>query len=322
MGKVKGNEEEKKKPEVADDEPEDPPVVKKLKEIDDKYLEIEREMQKEMNELQKKYDEKQKPILEQRTKLLLDPADADDEDKKSGTPACKGFWLQAMNNLPQLGEAIEEWDEDVLLFLKDVTKSYVDDSDIDKGFKLQFHFAENEFFTNTVLEKEYHVEESCPYTGEINIKEIKATEIDWKEGKDVTVELVKKKVKGGGAKKAKQKGKESIEPRNSFFRIFFRNLTPESEIPEGFDPEEFGEDESDMDEEEIVEMIMDQDHDMGLEVKDNLIPYAVRYYTGEAAEDDSDFDEDEEEEDESDDEESSEDPKARGRKGGGAKKNK
>jgi len=47
--------------------------------------------------------------------------------------------------------------------------------------------------------------------------------INWKPGKDVTVEVVQKKVKGGGKKKQKAKAKQETVPRPSWFRIF-RNL--------------------------------------------------------------------------------------------------
>ena len=36
--------------------------------------------------------------------------------------------------------------------------------------------------------KEYEVVETSPYTGEMSAKEIKASSIDWKPGKDVTIE--------------------------------------------------------------------------------------------------------------------------------------
>merc|ERR1712151_1128943 len=106
----------------------------------------------------------------------------------------------------------------------DIKKSYLDDKDLHKGFKLSFHFVENPFFANDILWKEYHTEEASPYTGEMNTNLIEVSEIDWKAGKNVTVEKVAKKTKGGGAKKAKQKAKEKQEPRDSFFRNLFRRL--------------------------------------------------------------------------------------------------
>merc|ERR1712226_116718 len=105
-----------------------------------------------------------------------------------------------MKNLPDLEDTIQEWDEPVLAHLSDVRKSYLAE-DLNKGFRLTFHFVENPFFTNDVIWKEYHTQEASPYTGEIDTTEIKVSEIDWKPGKNVTVENVKQKAKGGGAKK-------------------------------------------------------------------------------------------------------------------------
>lgn len=312
MGKKKAEDPPK---EATQEEPEketveDSKVVKDLKELDDKYLAIERQYEKELQELQKKYNERQAPLLKERSNLLTDQAATqNEEDKACGTPALKGFWLQAMKNLPALEDQIEEWDEEVLEYCSDITKDYLDSNDLDKGFKLFFHFAPNPFFTNDVLWKEYHTEESSPYTGEIDTTEIKACEIDWKPGKNVTVETVKKKVRGGGAKKAKQKGKEKEEPRDSFFRVFFRNLKPDMPIPDDVNLEEMRalcDDEDEEDEEGLVDLLMENDYEIGCAVREQLIPYAVRWYTGEAAPDDEDYDEDEDEEDEEEDEEDEE----------------
>merc|ERR1719330_726160 len=144
-------------------------------------------------------------------------------------------------------------------------------------------------------------EETNPYCGEIEVEEIKCSEIRWKPGKNVTVEIVTKKVKGGGAKKQKQKGKEKEEPRPSFFRHFFRNMKPDSEL---------------------VEMLMQSDHEVGTVLRNCIIPWAVRWYTGEAAPDYEpmgDADADEESEEDDDDEESEEEAPPRRGKGGGPK---
>jgi len=124
---------------------------------------------------------------------------------------------------PACYSEIEEWDAPVLEHLSDIIKSYIDDDDLEKCFKLTFTFQENPFFTNTVLWKEYYVEEKSPYAKTLQYKETKVCEIYWKSGKNVTVEVVKNKKKGGGAKEKAQK-KEKEEPRDSFFRSFFRNL--------------------------------------------------------------------------------------------------
>merc|ERR1712113_881253 len=136
-------------------------------------------------------------------------------DKQEGTPQLEGFWKTAMKNHPGFEDIIEEWDEPVLDYLRNVEYELGAKA---HSFKLTFTFTENPYFTPNVLVTEYHCEESSPYNQEIDVKKVESTEIEWKAGKDVTVERIAKKVKGGGAKKAKQKGKETVEPRQSIFR--------------------------------------------------------------------------------------------------------
>merc|ERR1712039_7365 len=80
-------------------------------------------------------------------------------------------------------------------------------------------------------------------------------------------------------------------------------------LPEDIDPMEIamacGADEEDLDDEDCMKMVMENDHEVGQAIKDNVVPFAVRWYTGEAAPD-QDMDDDEDEEDEEDDEEEDE----------------
>eukprot|EP00928_Gymnodinium_smaydae_P072703 TRINITY_DN56004_c0_g1_i1.p1 TRINITY_DN56004_c0_g1~~TRINITY_DN56004_c0_g1_i1.p1 ORF type:complete len:335 (-),score=143.67 TRINITY_DN56004_c0_g1_i1:237-1241(-) len=299
---------------AGEEQVEDTPIIKELKVIDDKYLELEREYEREVAKLEALYTEKQRPLLEERATVLQAG-----ESDQTGTPAVADFWAKALANHPALEDAIEEYDMPVLAFIKDIKKENLDASDSSKGFKLTFEFAENPFFENATLEKEYITEEDSPYTGDINVVEVKSTKVDWKPGKDVTVELVKKKVKGGGAKKAKQ-AKEKQEPRPSFFRGFFRNLKPDMDLPDDINLD-LDEEDEDMDDENLMQMVMENDHEMGSAIRDNIIPFAVRWYTGEAAPEDDSFDEDEEEEseDDEDEESSEEDESPKGKKGAKAK---
>merc|ERR1712060_327562 len=200
----------------------------------------------------------------------------------------------------------------------DITSSPLDETNRNKGFKLTFSFVENPFFENTELFVEIHTDESNPYYGNVECKEIKACTIDWKAGKDVTVEKIAKKVKGGGAKKAKAKGKETIEARQSFFGRFMNVKEGELEKDDLMKvlPPEAAEELDDMEDEDVCEMVMEQLADAFNAVQENIIPWAVRWYTGEADPNDSD-DEDDEDDDEESEEEPPPKPKA---KGGKAKK--
>jgi len=323
--KAEPKKEEPKEPEKpeAEEKPEDPPSVKHLKEIDDKHLALQKEYEADVQKLLVEYTKKQQPLLEERKQVLTVPQDG---GPVTGTPVLSGFWLKAMQNHPAFEETVQEWDEPVLEFLTDIEKLQ-NEEDSGKGFKLTFRFLENPYFENTEIVKEYVTEESCPYRQEIEVKEIKSGDITWKAGKNVTVEKVAKKVKGGGAKKQKKKGQEKEEPRPSFFRDFFRNLKPGMEMPEDAKAQLAGmmdgEDDDPEADEEMLAYIMDNDYEVGCALRDNLIPFAIRWYTGEAAPDferGEDDDEDSEEEDlDDDEEESSEDEAPKGRGKGGAK---
>jgi len=297
---------------------EDTPIVKELKEIDVRYLAIEKEYEKELAKLRAKFEEKQQPLLNTRKDKLSAPVA---NGPSTGTPALPDFWVQALKNHP-IGEVIMEWDEPVMSHLQDITKDITDAENPEKGFKLSFHFAENDWFEHKVLAVTFDTEEPDPYNGEQKVNSVKCEpeSIEWKAGKDITVEKIVKKVKGGGAKKAKQKGKEKEEPRESFFRLFFRSLKADDEVPDDirqlYDSGEDDEEDEDMDME--MEDILDQTFEMGCGIRDQIIPFAVRWYTGEASPDDDDDDDDEDEEeedDDDDDEESDDEPPAKGKKG-------
>merc|ERR1712118_28199 len=112
---------------------------------------------------------------------------------------------------------------------------------------------------------------------------------------------------------------QTEEPRDSFFRNFFRSLKKGEPLPDDVDANELrgmmGEesDDEDADDDQLVEMLMEQDHEIGSACKDNIVPFAVRWYTGEASPEEDDFDEDGEEED-SEDESDSEEETPKGKK--------
>lgn len=81
-------------------------------------------------------------------------ADTTEEDIK-GVPK---FWLMALKNHLDIAELITERDEEALASLKDIRLEYLPSST--PGYKLSFHFAPNEFFTNDVLTKTYIYEVS------------------------------------------------------------------------------------------------------------------------------------------------------------------
>ena len=209
-----------------------------------------------------------------------------------------GFWGTVIEHHHLMQEEITEKDQGVLRHLQEVAwEPLVEEGK--EGFKLKFFFEENPYFDNEVLEKTYVMKADEDDV----LEEAVGTEIAWKKGKNVTVKVMKKKVK--------KKGKESGPPitktvkEDSFFNFF--------DPPDVAALEELDEDED----EEAIEQLQDlieEDYEMGCCVKDEIIPHAVRWYTGEAygSEDedesgDEDGSEDEEDSEEYSDEDSEED---------------
>merc|ERR1712048_1089596 len=117
-----------------------------------------------------------------------------------------------------------------------------------------------------------------------NIVGCTGCKIDWKSGKNVTEKTVKKEQNN------KRKGQSRVVTKTVKNDSFFNFFSP-PEVPEG-------EEEDDED----IQTLLEADFEMGHFIRDQLIPRAVLYFTGEADDEDDDYDDDD------DDLESDEDP--------------
>ena len=148
---------------------------------------------------------------------------------------------------------------------KEILKKLIDlkcESQENGNFTLIFTFEPNDYFTGTELKKEFILDE------ESEIKEIKCTEIDWKsDDKNPTIEI-KKKMKNKKTKEIKTVTKR--ENVASFFGTF-KNMTKNED-------DKNKNDDDDDEEDEDEEMTIDEQYDMGLQFKEEIIPYAIEYY--------------------------------------------
>lgn len=188
--------------------------------------------------------------------------------------------MRAMLNHGGIARLIQEKDRPILMHLQDIqcdlhTTGY--------GFDLTFTFEKNDYFKNAQLKKTFVM------TRQNIIEKCEGTEIEWKDGKDVTKKKIKKKQK---AKKG-QPGKTITKTvdQESFFN-FFKTITmpDEKELAEGKKPEKADKDDDEEGEnaEKDVGELMDDDYDLGTEFKDQLIPLALEYYLEVIEEDDED----------------------------------
>ncbi|KAL2906921.1 Nucleosome assembly protein 1 2 [Bienertia sinuspersici] len=243
-----------------------PPKVQKrvevLRQIQSEHDELEEKFFEERRALEDKYQKLYQPLYNKRYEIVNgvvevdgvtnEPAADEGADKAAEEKGVPNFWLTAMKTNEVLGESIQERDEEALKFLKDIKWTRIDlpkddtqKGDASKGFKLEFFFDPNPFFTNPVLTKTYYmIDEDEPI-----LEKATGTEIEWCPGKCLTQKLLKKKPKKG-SKNAKPITK--TETVDSFFNFF----SP-PEVPE--DEEEIDEDAA-----EELQALMEQDYDIGV----------------------------------------------------------
>src|SRR5271167_2139817 len=193
-----------------------------LKSVQADYSQLELKFQEEILELEKKYLEKYRPLYERRAEIVngvSEPTPAEltkgreieekekDElpktsaeaakeeeemDTASSIEAPKGipeFWLSAMKNMVAIADLITSKDEEVLRHLEDIRLSYLDVP----GFKIEFVFAGNKFFTDKVLTKSYFYQQQAGYGGDFIYDHAEGMDIKWNEGKDLTVKIETKR---------------------------------------------------------------------------------------------------------------------------------
>lgn len=205
----------------------------------------------------------------------------EEADEVLGVP---DFWLTILKNVGMLSEMVQEYDEPILKHLTDIT---VHVKEQPMGFVLEFHFSPNEYFSNETLTKEYYMkcapEDDDPLSFEgPEIYKCKGCTIDWKEGKNVTLKTVKKKkrhkVRGVIRTVAKQVQNDSL------FNFFSPPAVPD--------------DVSEIDDE--TNDILTNDFEVGLYIRERIVPRAVLYFTGEGLSEEE-YEEEEEEEDDDED---------------------
>jgi len=249
--------------------------VKALQKLETQYGDIEKQFDEEVRLLELKYHDLYRPLLEKRAAFVSgksEPTQDDlpkeeeskettategatettskEEDKADTTRGVPEFWLTALKNHDLFEDAFLEEDEEALKYLENIV--YEPLTSEPGSFILKFHFRENPFFSNELLEKTYHIENK-PDSEEVVCESVDSTEIHWKEGRN----LIKK----------------ASGDQPSFFSFF----TP-PEVKEGQEPSH----------ETIAQMELD--FEMAVALKEEVIPHAVNWFTGEAVSQRGDLD--------------------------------
>jgi len=231
------------------------------------------ELEKAIQELTLKYEKLGEPLIIKSNDIIMgktQPSDADMEnidlymsaEEKAGlqmnNEAIAEYWATALKNCDMISQDIQEKDAAILKHLTKVECKILEDGN---SYSLFFHFSENEFFTNNLLTKTFVLKEAE------NPVKSEGTEIDWKEGKNVTKKTIKKKQKN------KKNGQQRVVTKevddDSFFN-FFKTVSVEAEDLDDLDDEEA----------DYMQERMDIDYDISQVLMDEVIPYSLEYFLG------------------------------------------
>ena len=280
-----------------------------LKNIQLEHLTLEAEFFEEVYKLEKQYHEKYQPLFDKRKLIVSGEVDPPEEKPKwkvehfesdikepnqefsqiikdikqvpenaNGIPC---FWLTIFRNTEILSEMVQVHDEPVLKKLLDIKIKYNDQ----QSYTLEFHFEENEYFSDSVLTKQYflkaNIDDDYPFGFEgPEIYKCKGCSINWCKKMNLTVKTIRKK------QKHKERGEVRTivkhVPNDSFFNFF--------------NPPELSDDKSEIDEES--QGILATDFEIGHFLRARVVPKAILYFTGDIVDDDDEDEFDGEEGDE------------------------
>ena len=237
------------------------------------------EMRREILAIERKYSSKFAALDAERAKIVngeRDPtaeeladfkSESASDDAEKGIP---GFWLRILRMHPSIAQTIEQTDLEALNALRDIRALPIADN---PGFRLEFEFAPNAFFEESVLVKEYRMAEpesdGQGHTGRIDecvYDSVVCTPITWKAGRNLcqrTVTRVQRHRTNNTTRTVKRE-----EPTPSFFH-FFTSPHMHAQNQDGEDAPA-----------EDVEALVDMDFAMGEILREALVPDALNWFTG------------------------------------------
>jgi len=157
---TKVSKKEEKKHDLSGQEQQD--YIEQIDEIQNEIERLNEAASQEILTIEQKYNKLRQPYYAKRSEHIA---------------RIPNFWLTAFVNHPQVSALLGEEDEDVLQHLTKVEIQEFDD--IKSGYKINFLFSENPYFDNSIITKEFRLNESGEPAS-------KSTTINWKPGKDLT----------------------------------------------------------------------------------------------------------------------------------------
>jgi nucleosome assembly protein 1-like 1 len=311
-----------------------------LRNIQLKIQDVESSFLEELFKLEKKFTTIYGPLYDQRANIISGKHEPNDDEAtwayntqlpNLAEPSVNGidnFWLDILKSSSVILDKIQDHDEPILKHLTDV-RCKINDQ-VPLGYTIEFYFSENDYFTNKVLSKSYELisqrDKDDPFKYENGtLYRSVGCQIDWKEGKNVTVKIIKKKQTNKNDSTISRVVTHE-EKQDSFF-IFFETRTSDGIRPVFKQNENKTVDEAnkishqnedaedpwtglDENSDHLIEQLFEIDYQIGQLLKENLIPKALFYFTGELTaevdEDDEEYDDENDDDDNDDDDDEDE----------------
>lgn len=227
---------------------------KALEEIDSCQNEIDALNEKASEEIltvEQKYNKLRKPLYDSRNKLI---------------EKIPQFWVTAFVNHPQISAILDEEEEECLHSLKQVEVEEFED--IKSGYHIKLFFDNNKYFTNGVLEKQFHL--STSGSDGAWDPASSSTKIDWKKGQNLVAKAEALKNKKSGLRTFFQWFCDNTEPSaDDIAEVIKDDMWPNPlqyylspEVENGLDDEDDEDDDEEDDLDESAE-ITGEDDDLG-----------------------------------------------------------
>lgn len=267
----------------------DESVLSKLTEFDDDYVKLELQYERERIALEVAYERRWDELRNARLQRLLKaPSEAEallgshyplsqptgSLEWRTGTPGLPGFWLAVLERVPGIDRLIEPYDRPVLDFLADIESQWIDETG-DQGFRLQFSFSPNPYFAHSELSVMYSTRRVNDFVDHLECVSIEATEVKWHPAA-AEIRLRKSRPPRETGNSSTGKPRE-VKVWPSLFDDLFLTVKEGASIPEVAG---LGNRESTNPKERLQNLLKDR-YEQGITIRDQLIPHAVRWLTGE-----------------------------------------
>eukprot|EP00927_Polykrikos_kofoidii_P077931 TRINITY_DN74816_c0_g1_i1.p1 TRINITY_DN74816_c0_g1~~TRINITY_DN74816_c0_g1_i1.p1 ORF type:complete len:386 (+),score=91.99 TRINITY_DN74816_c0_g1_i1:73-1230(+) len=257
-----------------------------LEELDLEVSALEARFRAERRELERKYECLYAHIFLRRAALLeRHPSNGGDDAR---VPA---FWLRAMKMSAAISANVGVRDEPALRSLQDVRCMTLPEMD-GVGFRLDFFFGSNDFFTNSLLTKTYYLSDN---DSEFAVTRTVGTDINWKPGQRLTARRRRRRLRDGclpppppevmcpTAHAVSGASRKKLVAR-SFFHLFATTSEVPTSTTDGGDGI-FGDGGCSEALKHWANEI-EAAYEVGLAFKEKLVPHAIRWVTGEAWDED------------------------------------